>query len=86
MRRSRVRPRAVTAGDIHDRVNYAVECSTLSISPRRDAVTLRLTIDTQICAVMDYFEIFLTRMLLCRRAAEFLGLKFKLLINDVTLL
>ena len=69
-----------------DRVNYAVESSALNISPRRDAVTLCLTIDTNICAVMDYFEIFLTRMLLCRRAAEFLGLKFKLLINDVTLL
>ena len=86
VRRSRVRPRAVYAGDIHDRVNYAVESSQLVISPRRDAVTLQLTIDTDICAVMDYFEIFLTRMLLCRRAAEFLGLKFKLLINDVTLL
>ena len=86
VRRSRVRPRAVHAGDIHDRVNYAVEASALNISPRRDAVTLCLTIDTSICAVMDYFEIFLTRMLLCRRAAEFLGLKFKLLINDVTLL
>ena len=86
VRRSRVRPRAVHAGDIHDRVNYAVEASALNISPRRDAVTLCLTIDTTICAVMDYFEIFLTRMLLCRRAAEFLGLKFKLLINDITLL
>ena len=86
VRRSRVRPRAIHAGDIHDRVNYAVESSALNISPRRDAVTLCLTIDTTICAVMDYFEIFLTRMLLCRRAAEFLGLKFKLLINDVTLL
>ena len=86
VRRSRVRPRAIHAGDIHDRVNYAVESSALNISPRRDAVTLCLTIDTNICAVMDYFEIFLTRMLLCRRAAEFLGLKFKLLINDVTLL
>ena len=86
MRRSRVRPRAVHTGDIHDRVNYAVESSSLVIGPRRDAVTLCLTIDTSICAVMDYFEIFLTRMLLCRRAAEFLGLKFKLLINDITLL
>ena len=76
----------VNAGDIHDRVNYAVESSSLVIGPRRDSVTLCLTIDTSICAVMDYFEIFLTRMLLCRRAAEFLGLKFKLLINDITLL
>ena len=86
VRRSRVRPRAVHTGDIHDRVNYAVESSSLVIGPRRDAVTLCLTNDTSICAVMDYFEIFLTRMLLCRRAAEFLGLKFKLLINDITLL
>ena len=86
VRRSRVRNQDIAAFDIHDRVNYAVEASALNISPRRDAVTLCLTIDTTICAVMDYFEIFLTRMLLCRRAAEFLGLKFKLLINDVTLL
>lgn len=63
-----------------------MESSSLVIGPRRDSVTLQLTIDTGICAVMDYFEIFLTRMLLCRRAAEFLGLKFKLLINDITLL
>lgn len=73
VRRSRVRPRAVNAGDIHDRVNYAVESSSLVIGPRRDSVTLCLTIDTSICAVMDYFEIFLTRMLLCRRAAGFWG-------------
>lgn len=86
VRRSRVRNTDIPSFDIHDRVNYAVESSALNISPRRDAVTLCLTIDTSICAVMDYFEIFLTRMLLCRRAAEFLGLKFKLLINDVTLL
>lgn len=86
VRRSRVRPNAVRKGDIHDRVNYAVEHSELDLDPDGRTISLRLAIDTSICAVMDYFEIFLTRMLLCRRAAEYLGLRFKLEINDVTLL
>ena len=86
VRRSRVRPRAMHAGDIHDRVNYAVESSSFRLDLDKRAITLLLRIDTSICAVMDYFEIFLTRMLLCRRAAEYLGLAFKLVVNDVTLL
>ncbi len=84
VRRSRVR--AIERIDIHDRVNYAVEHSALDLDAEARAISLKLTIDTSICAVMDYFEIFLTRMLLCRRAAEYLGLIFKLVINDVTLL
>ena len=60
--------------------------SGLSISPDRKTITLSLKIDTAISAVMDYFEIFLTRMLMCRKAAEFLGLQFQLQINDTQLL
>lgn len=86
VRRSRVRPNAERKGDIHDRVNYAVESSALELDAYGRSIVLKLTIDTSICAVMDYFEIFLTRMLLCRRAAEYLGLRFRLEINDVILL
>ena len=86
VRRSRVRAVRTVATDIHDRVNYAVYTSGLSISPDRKTITLSLKIDTGISAVMDYFEIFLTRMLMCRKAAEFLGLQFQLQINDTQLL
>lgn len=86
VRRSRVRAVRTVATDIHDRVNYAVYTSGLSISPDRKTITLSLKIDTAISAVMDYFEIFLTRMLMCRKAAEFLGLQFQLQINDTQLL
>lgn len=72
--------------DIHDRVNFAVEHSSLKLFREERNITLDLTIDTTICAVMDYFEIFLKRMLLCRRAANALGLKFRLMINEVSLL
>lgn len=82
VRRSRVRNRDLSTFDIHDRVNYAVEQAQTIISEDQSAVTLRITIDTQISAVMDYFEIFLGRMLLCRKAAEMLKLKFQLVIND----
>lgn len=87
VRRSRVRKTdRPPMGDIHDRVNYAVVSSGIELDTENMLITLRLTIDTELCAVMDYFEIFLTRMMLCRRAAEFLGLKFRLVINDATLL
>lgn len=87
VRRSRVRASDhPPMGDIHDRVNYAVENSRIELDAGSKGITLRLTIDTEHCAVMDYFEIFLTRMMLCRRAAEYLGLKFRLVINDATLL
>ena len=86
VRRSRVRNRDTIRFDIHDRVNYAVERSDLSLDAQARTVTLSLAINTEVCAVMDYFEIFLERMLLCRKAAEFFGLTFKLDINGSMLL
>jgi len=87
VRRSRVRNRDFATFDIHDRVNYAVERSEVLIdSEQNDTILLSLTIDTHICAVMDYFEIFLQRMVLCRKAAEFLKLRFHLEINGQILL
>ena len=86
VRRSRVRNRSTINFDIHDRVNYAAEKSDVILEPDSKTITLDLKINAEICAVMDYFEIFTGRMLLCRKAAEFLGLQFKLDINDVYLL
>lgn len=86
VRRSRVRNRSTINFDIHDRVNYAAEKSDVILEPDSKTITLDLKINTEICAVMDYFEIFTGWMLLCRKAAEFLGLQFKLDINDVYLL
>jgi hypothetical protein len=67
--------------DIHDRVNYAAKKSTLLIDKDQKTITLSLEIDTNVAPVMEYFEIFMSRMLMSRRAAEFLGCKFELLIN-----
>ena len=86
VRQSRVRNRETINFDIHDRVNYAVEHSQVTLAPDQQTITLTLTINTQVCAVMDYFEIFLQRMLLCRKAAKFFGLTFKLEINGLALL
>lgn len=86
VRRSRVRNTDMANFDIHDRVNYAVQKSELTLSRQEHTITLDLDIDSSISAVMDYFEIFLGRMLLCRRAANYLGLKFQLVINGVSLL
>ncbi|BBB92868.1 MAG TPA: HD domain-containing protein [Methylomusa anaerophila] len=72
--------------EIHDRVNYAVESSKLLIDRDIRNITLKLNIDTKICPVMEYFEIFLLRMIMCRRAAEFLECRFKLVINENELL
>ena len=85
VRRSRVRSEE-HAFDIHDRVNYAVEDSSLSVSREEKIISLCIRIDTSICAVMDYFEIFLTRMTLCRSAAAFLGMNFELIINETRML
>ncbi|MBE6597254.1 MAG: HD domain-containing protein [Ruminococcaceae bacterium] len=82
VRRSRVRNRDVTNFDIHDRVNFSVTESRLFIDENKENITLSITIDTTYSPVMDYFEIFLERMLLCRRAAEKLGLRFRLVINE----
>lgn len=82
VRRSRVRNKDMATFDIHDRVNYSVESSRLEINEEKTEITLFLEIDISISSVMDYFEIFLGRMIMCRKAAEFLGLRFKLKIND----
>ena len=82
VRRTRVRNTDISTFDIHDRVNYSVERSVLRINEERNQIKLNLEIDTQYGSVMGYFEIFLQRMVLCRKAAEKLGLDFKLFIND----
>ena len=81
VRRTRVRNHDFSTFDIHDRVNYSVTDSKLSLTDGGKAVTLYLTVDTSISSIMNYFEIFLVRMKLCRRAAESLGLDFELVIN-----
>lgn len=81
VRRSRVRSKETISSDIHDRVNYAVEKADLVLDKEQHTITLYLTIDANISSVMDYFEIFLQRMLLCRKAADFFGLSFKLNMN-----
>ncbi len=86
VRRSRVRNRDFATFDIHDRVNYSVVSSNLEISQDKSVITLELEIDTQISTVMDYFEIFLNRMIMCKKAAACLGLAFKLIINDQQLI
>ena len=86
MRRSRVRNQDESAFDIHDRVNYSVKKAELQINEARTLIQLKLSVDTHYGSVMDYFEIFMGRMLLCRKAAEALGLQFKLMINDQQLI
>lgn len=82
VRRSRVRNDDPATFDIHDRVNYSVINSDLTIDTEERFIRLTLTIDTKIGSIMDYFEIFLGRMTMCCRAAEKLGLRFKLTINE----
>lgn len=86
VRRTRVRKDAVLAIDIHDRVNYAVENASLKIDTETMVCYFDITIATDICPLMEYFEIFLERMVLCRRAAAFFGLQFELVINNTRLL
>lgn len=86
VRRSRVRNTDPSTFDIHDRVNYSVIKSSLKINEDKTLVELNLTVDTAYGSVMDYFEIFMLRMVLCRKAAEKLGLQFKLTINGQPLL
>lgn len=86
VRRTRVRNSDLSSFDIHDRVNYSVKLSDLSVDKTEGEVRLTLKIDTAISSVLDYFEIFLGRMMLCRKAAERLGLSFRLVINDQQLL
>lgn len=86
VRRSRVRNADFASFDIHDRVNYSVEHSELSLDLEKKEITLHLTIDSKISSVMDYFEIFLGRMMMCRKAAERLGMRFRLEINRQALI
>ena len=86
VRRNRVRNQDETKFDIHDRVNYSVTFADLTISDDKKFIVLSLEIDTNYGSVMDYFEIFTKRMRLCRKAADKLGLRFKLVINNQQLL
>ena len=86
VRRTRVRNSDFSTFDIHDRVNYSVESSDLEIAEDKRSIWLRIKIDTEISPVMAYFEIFLERMMLCRKAAERLGMAFKLVINEQQLI
>lgn len=81
VRRSRVRDKQTISLDIHDRVNYSVTDSQLDIHPQKGEMVLKLTVDTEVSSVMEYFEIFMKRMILCRQAAKTLGLRFHLSIN-----
>lgn len=81
VRRSRVRQKERSAFDIHDRVNYAALSSSLELMKDKKVIQMNLELDDSICSVMDYFEIFLQRMLMCKRASEVLGCKFKLVAN-----
>jgi hypothetical protein len=84
--RTRVRNPDFATFDLHDRVNYAVEQAFLKVDSARRAITMDLSINIKVCPVMEYFEIFLTRMMLCRRAANFLNCHFELMINGSKLL
>lgn len=84
--RSRVRNTDFATFDIHDRVNYAVDHSFLRVKSKKLTITLELAINLEISTVMDYFEIFLARMIMCRRAANFLGCRFGLVINEAIIL
>ena len=86
VRRSRVRNPDASNFDIHDRVNYSVKKSVLKINEERTLIKLKLDVDVKYGSVMDYFEIFMARMILCRKAAEKLGLQFKLIINEQQLI
>lgn len=84
--RSRVRNQDTLNFDVHDRVNFAATRSFLRVDRDTKTIALELTVDTAISPVMEYFEIFLTRMIACKRAAEYLGARFELQINNVRLL
>ncbi len=86
VRTSRVRNKSTVYSDIHDRVNYAVTNSKIEVDSEKKLILLTLKIDTLVCPVMEYFEIFLERMVLCKKSAAFLGCDFELIINDTRLL
>ncbi len=82
----RVRNPHMAAFDIHDRINYAAQDTRLEVSPETKTISLELEIDTEIGSVMEYFEIFLSRMIISRKAARLLGCDFRLIINGVPLM
>lgn len=86
VRRNRVRNEDLATFDIHDRVNYSVKKSELKINEAKSIIKLKLTVDTRYGSVMDYFEIFMQRMVMCRKAADKLGMQFKLMINEQQLI
>ncbi len=86
VRRSRVRNTDLITFDIHDRVNYAAEKSSLYFREDNSVLVMDLTIDTDISSVMEYFEIFLERMLLCKKSAMYLGIRFEVVINGLNML
>ncbi|RXM57934.1 HD domain-containing protein [Clostridium tetani] len=86
VRRSRVRNRDFATFDIHDRVNYAVEDAEVKVNSEKRIILLEMKIDITISSLMEYFEIFLNRMMMCRKAAGFLDSKFDLVINGTKLL
>ncbi len=86
VRRSRVRNRDIAKFDIHDRVNYSVTKTEVKINEARTIVKLKLTVDTHFSSVMDFFTIFMNRMVMCRQAAETLGLRFTLILNEQQLI
>jgi HD superfamily phosphodiesterase len=86
VRRSRVRNTELLSFDIHDRVNYAVKKSDIRLDENKTSLILELQIDTEISSVLEYFEIFLQRMLLCKKASQFLGLRFRMIVNGTDVL
>lgn len=81
VRRNRVRNTDLASFDIHDRVNYAVTEAKLKLNTEKSVISLNLKIDENICTMYEYFDIFLGRMMMCRKAAEILGARFKLTAN-----
>ena len=81
VRRNRVREKPKASFDVHDRVNYTVTKSDLEILPEKKLIVLSLEIDEKICTMYEYFEIFLGRMMMCRKASEIMGVKFRLQVN-----
>ena len=86
VRRNRVRDKDKANFDIHDRVNYAVTGSSLKIDAEEKKISLNLQIDTKICTMYEYFDIFLGRMMMCRKAAEILDANFRLTVNGIKML
>lgn len=84
--KNRVRNPRTISFDIHDRVNYAVERNFLEVLADKKIISLNLEIDTKLSSIMEYFEIFLPRMIMCRRAANYLGCKFEMIINGQKLI